>query len=164
VYTLARQQTVKGTLEQVWSFLSDPRSLPLIVPSSLDFQVVSDSAPQAVTKGELVRYQWRPVEKWKWRTMWILEFTSVEKPYLFIHEQHVGLFDFWRHEHHFQEVEGGVEVTNIVNYGLPFGVFGMMMHSHFREKLDEVFDFRKQKIQQYFGGGNNGEKFLLIEH
>jgi ligand-binding SRPBCC domain-containing protein len=55
----------------------------------------------------------------------------------------------WHHEHHFKEVEEGIEMTDIVSYELPFGILGRMMHPLLvRKKLDEIFDYRFKAVEE----------------
>ena len=37
-------------------------------------------------------------------------------------------------KHHFKKIEGGVEMTDIVNYVLPFGILGNLANSLFVKK------------------------------
>lgn len=36
-----------------------------------------------------------------------------------VDEQRLGPYKFWRHEHYFKAIKGGVEITDIVHYYLP---------------------------------------------
>jgi ligand-binding SRPBCC domain-containing protein len=65
-----------------------------------------------------------------------------------VDEQRIGPYKIWHHEHHFKEVEGGVEMTDIVSYALPFGILGRMMHPIIvKKKLEEIFDFRFKAVE-----------------
>ena len=79
---------------------------------------------------------------------WVTEIKTVKDLELFVDEQRVGPYKIWHHEHHFKEVEGGVEMTDIVSYMLPMGILGRMMHPIIvKKKLEEIFDFRFKAVE-----------------
>jgi len=52
---------------------------------------------------------------------WITEITHVEAPHRFIDEQRFSSYRFWHHQYWFREINGGVEMQDIVHYLIPFG-------------------------------------------
>ncbi len=80
------------------------------------------------------------------------EITHVEKGQYFVDEQRFGPYSLWHHQHHFTEIPGGVEMTDIVHYKIPFWIFGDMANSLFiHQKLKSIFDFRYRKAEELFG-------------
>lgn len=58
---------------------------------------------------------------------------------------------FWHHKHFFEEHEQGVLMTDIVDYGLPFGPLGEIARLLFVERqLKGIFDYRFIKLKQLF--------------
>ena len=55
---------------------------------------------------------------------WMTEITHVERHKFFVDEQRKGPYQLWHHQHHFKTVEGGVEMTDLVHYRLPFSFLG----------------------------------------
>ena len=79
---------------------------------------------------------------------WVTEIKTVKDLEFFVDEQRIGPYKIWHHEHHFKEVEGGVEMTDIVSYELPMGFLGRMMHPIIvKKKLEEIFDFRFKAVE-----------------
>ncbi|MDZ7344530.1 MAG: SRPBCC family protein, partial [candidate division KSB1 bacterium] len=114
----------------------------------LDFRMTS-VVPDKIYAGLIVTYRIRPL--WRISRQWITEITHVREPHFFVDEQRVGPYRFWHHQHWFREIEGGVEMEDIVHYMLPFGAFGSIIHAlSIRRKLKEIFDFRKQTLEQIF--------------
>ena len=62
------------------------------------------------------------------RTRWVTEITDVEEPEYFIDQQRSGPYTLWRHKHHFKETTGGIEMTDEVEYAMPFGWLGRLTH------------------------------------
>ncbi len=83
---------------------------------------------------------------------WMTEITQVKDLEYFIDEQRFGPYKFWHHQHHFKEIPGGVEMNDILTYGLPIGIFGKVAnHLFVAHKLKQIFDYRKEKIVELFG-------------
>jgi len=100
--------------------------------------------------GMIVTYSIRPLLGIPVR--WVTEITHVQEPNLFVDEQRFGPYRFWHHQHHFREVDGGIEVEDLVHYGLPFGGIGRFLGgSHVRRQLAGIFSFRKTFLEGMFG-------------
>jgi ligand-binding SRPBCC domain-containing protein len=57
----------------------------------------------------------------------------------------------WHHQHHFREVESGVEMTDIVHYKLPLGFLGDIAQVLFvKQQLKGIFDYRHQAVEKMF--------------
>lgn len=67
-------------------------------------------------------------------------------------EQRVGPYKLWHHQHHLKEIEGGVLMTDIVNYQPPFGIIGDISNKLIiNNKLNDIFSYRKKKVEEMFG-------------
>lgn len=100
--------------------------------------------------GTIITYKVSPI--WGIQLDWMTEITQVEHEKYFIDEQRFGPYKFWHHQHHFKAIEGGTEMTDILTYGLPMGIFGRIANRIFvADKLQQIFEFRKQKVMELFG-------------
>jgi len=76
---------------------------------------------------------------------------AVDRQY-FIDEQRVGPYSLWHHQHHFREIAGGVEMTDIVHYRLPLGFLGDIAHAIFvKQQLQHIFSYRTERVEAIFG-------------
>jgi len=136
-------------LEKAWEFFSDPRNLERITPPSLGIEITSD-LPARMHPGMIVVYRVRPFAGVPVR--WVTEITHVREPVLFVDEQRFGPYRFWQHQHHFREIDGGVEVTDRVHYALPLGFAGWLLGGAVvRRRMAEIFAFRKRFLEAAFG-------------
>ena len=87
IHTLEQTQTVPGTLQDCWSFFSDPRNLTRITPPELGFEVLSDLPPR-MHPGLMIQYRVRPL--FGVPLTWLTEITQVDEPHSFVDEQRVG--------------------------------------------------------------------------
>ena len=101
----------------------------------MNFRQVSSFSGDRIYPGQLIEYQLRPLPFMN--TYWLTEITQVEEGHYFVDEQRRGPYSFWHHQHHFRKVEGGVEVTDLVHYSIPFGIFGRLANALLvRRKLE----------------------------
>lgn len=148
LYTLTRKQTLPVDMEKAWKFFGDPAKLEEITPPWLGFKVKTQLPPETYA-GMIIRYTITPFAGLP--VQWITEITHAEKPYFFVDEQRFGPYKFWHHQHIFKETSEGTEMTDIVDYILPFGSLGRIAHAFYvRKKLEQIFDFRRKTLETIF--------------
>ncbi len=70
---------------------------------------------------------------------------------MFVDEQRFGPYAMWHHEHHFEETNGKVLMTDIVSYKLPMGFLGKILAGKIiRKRIYSIFNYRYQVIEQVF--------------
>jgi ligand-binding SRPBCC domain-containing protein len=149
VYRLEHTQVIAIDLETAWEFFSNPRNLEQITPPQLNFHIQT-SVPERVYTGLIIGYRVRlppgvPVTWWT-------EIKHVDPPHRFVDEQRAGPYRLWYHEHRFHAVEGGVEMTDIVHYALPFGLAGRLVHALVvGRQVRGIFAHRACVLAQRFG-------------
>lgn len=150
-YQVNFKQQLPISLSQAWEFFSSPLNLAEITPDDMAFIVTSKlDSNSKMYPGMIITYKVSPLFGIKLN--WMTEITQVEEGKYFIDEQRFGPFKFWHHQHHFKAIDGGVEMTDILTYGLPFGLLGKLAHGLMvRNKIKEIFAFREQKVKELFG-------------
>lgn len=149
MHQLKRTIKLPVNIQEAWDFFSDPANLKKITPEYMGFDITS--APQdEMYEGMIITYRVSPV--FNIPMSWMTEITHIRKPHYFVDEQRHGPYSIWHHQHHFKEVDGGTEITDIVDYKLPLGILGNIAHSLLvNKKLNEIFDHREQKLREIFG-------------
>ncbi|MCX8112780.1 MAG: SRPBCC family protein [Bacteroidia bacterium] len=155
MYRLIQKQLIPAPIEEVWPFFSRPENLKLITPPYMGFDILSE-VPSVMEAGVIIEYIVRPLFGLPMR--WVTEITHLygprqgEPPYFFVDEQRFGPYAFWHHRHEFHPVETGVLMTDQVHYKLPAGLIGRLVHPILiRPRLEEIFSYRRQKIEDIFG-------------
>jgi ligand-binding SRPBCC domain-containing protein len=150
VYSFKTVQHIPVTPEAAWTFFSDPANLTRITPGGMGFKVISSFQGNRIYAGQVIEYKVSPL--WGIPLYWMTEITHADEGKYFVDEQRFGPYSFWHHQHHFKIIEGGVEMTDIVHYKIPFWFLGGIMHAlYVKKKLKGIFDYRYKKIEELFG-------------
>jgi ligand-binding SRPBCC domain-containing protein len=150
-YPLRFETLLPTTIDNAWDFFTSPLNLAKITPPEMNFIVTSDFKPtDKVYAGMIITYKVSPLFGIKLN--WMTEITQVKENQYFIDEQRFGPFALWHHQHHFKEVKGGVLMTDILNYAIPYGFIGRMANSLIVAKqVNEIFAYREKVIGEMFG-------------
>ena len=63
-----------------------------------------------------------------------------------------GPYALWHHKHFVKEIEGGVLLEDIIDYKVPLGILGQIVHPFLvQPKLEEIFKYRQEKLTELFG-------------
>jgi len=150
VETLKSVQQLPISMEEAWAFFATPKNLEKITPPDMTFKILSDLGDGEMYPGMFIKYYVSPFLGIK--LFWTTEITHVETQRFFVDEQRVGPFKIWHHQHHFKPIEGGVEMTDIVDYAVPFGIVGSIAKALFVNKqVKNIFTFRHQTLENLFG-------------
>ena len=148
MYQIKKKQFVKTDLDTCWDFFSSPKNLKVITPDYMGFHVKTD-VPDKMYEGLMIEYKVTPLLNIPMN--WITEIKYVHDKKFFVDEQRKGPYAMWHHEHHFEEVDAGVMMTDIVSYRVPLGILGKLAHPIVvKGKLEEIFDYRFQKVEELF--------------
>ncbi len=150
VHSLKTVQRIPGDFTLVWAFFSNPANLAAITPAHLRFNVISKHHGNTMYAGQIIEYSVSPL--FGIPLYWMTEITHVRDQQYFIDEQRFGPYSLWHHQHHFKLIDGGVEMTDIVHYKIPFWLLGDAANALFiRKQLQAIFLYRYQKTVQAFG-------------
>lgn len=146
-YILDRSQLVPRPLDEVFGFFADAGNLERLTPPWLSFHILTPR-PIAMGVGTLIDYRIRvkgiPM-RWRSRiTLW-------DPPHAFADEQIKGPYSMWYHEHRFEAVDGGTRCTDRVEYALPLGPLGRLMHRLMvKRDVEKIFEFRRCELERIF--------------
>ncbi|AXY76379.1 hypothetical protein D3H65_21320 [Paraflavitalea soli] len=150
VHSFKAVQCIPVSLQEAWAFFSSPVNLQAITPPDVHFRVTSTLHGESIYPGQIIEYKIKPLWGIEW--YWMTEITHVEPGRYFADEQRYGPYSLWHHQHHFKEVPGGVEMTDIVHYKIPGRWLGDLVAGRLVEKkLQQIFAFRFKTIEGLFG-------------
>jgi ligand-binding SRPBCC domain-containing protein len=150
VYSIKTVQKIPISLDQAWEFFSRPDNLKDITPANLGFNIISKHHGEKMYPGQIIEYTVKPILGLP--LYWMTEITHVEDKKYFVDEQRFGPYSLWHHQHHFKEIAGGVEMTDIVHYKLPLWFLGDIAWLLLvKTQLKQIFDHRFVAVEQRFG-------------
>jgi ligand-binding SRPBCC domain-containing protein len=149
IYTLTSEQVLPLSLEKAWEFFTLPTNLDRITPKEMEFRI-TNNPPNKTYKGQIITYKIGALPFIK--SNWITEITHLEEQKFFVDEQRFGPYAMWHHEHHFKAVsENEVLMTDIVNFKLPFGIFGDLVAGNYvKNKVKFIFESRYKILEKTF--------------
>lgn len=149
MHTIKRISKLPISVEQAWNFFSSPKNLKEITPKYMGFDITRE-LPEKMYPGMIITYKVKPLLGIPLN--WMTEITYIDEQNFFVDEQRVGPYKIWHHQHHFKAIDGGVEMTDIVDYVLPLGLIGRIMEPIIvRGKLKQIFDYREKRVEELFG-------------
>lgn len=157
VYELRRSQWVPKPRERLFPFFARAENLALITPPSLAFEVLTPT-PVPMAAGQHIDYTIRLLGlRVRWRTL----ISAYDPPHGFVDEQLRGPYAFWHHAHHFEPVEGGTLIRDVVRYALPRvlpGPLRVAVHDlYVRPYLEAIFDYRRGIFTTLFAAPDGPE-------
>lgn len=148
LYTIKDSIEVPISLKEAWDFFSNAENLELITPPSLAIKITCESKSK-IHAGQIISYQVSPFLGIP--LLWVTEITHLSEGHFFIDEQRVGPYRMWHHRHSFKETENGTLIEDVVDYVLPLGYLGDLIHFLFvKKQVTNIFSYRKLALQKRF--------------
>ncbi len=153
LFHLYARQVLPISMEEAWEFLSNPANLSVITPPHMGFKILSGS-DRPMFAGQIIQYIVSPFKGIN--THWVTEITHVKEGEYFVDEQRFGPYSLWHHKHFIKPHPQGVDMEDLIDYKLPFGFLGRLMHPILvKGQLKKIFEFREQKLTELFGRVSN---------
>ena len=115
----------------------------------MNFRILS-GADRSIFAGQIIQYKVTPMLGIS--TKWVTEITHVKDKEYFVDEQRFGPYALWHHKHFIKKIDGGVEMEDIIDYKIPFGIIGQIAHPIIvKNKLKQIFKYRENKLKELFG-------------
>jgi ligand-binding SRPBCC domain-containing protein len=150
VYSFKTIQKIPVSIDKAWQFFSDAANLEAITPPDVKFRIISTFHGNEIYPGQIIEYKLSPFLGITF--YWMTEITHVKDKQFFIDEQRYGPYSLWHHQHHFNIIDGGVEMVDIVHYKLPLWWLGDIANTLFiRRQLRTIFNYRFVKIEELMG-------------
>lgn len=149
IYTLECELLSPRTLQETFSVFEDPYNLAKITPPELGFKVLTREKV-VMRKGAEIDYRiyWNGLPM-HWRTL----ITEYQPPFFFEDVEVKGPYSLWKHRHTFEECLEGTKVGDRVDYVLPLGPIGRLVHHlSVGKQLMRTFEYRQEKLAGLLGG------------
>lgn len=161
LYQLHSKQQLPISPEVAWDFLSNPANLKIITPDHMGFHILSGS-DRSMFPGQIIQYKVSPFPGYT--TKWVTEITHVKEGEYFVDEQRFGPYALWHHKHFIKSVGRGVEMEDIIDLKIPFGILGQLAYPILvKKQLKQIFAYREKKLTELFGTIEGASTFLELK-
>jgi ligand-binding SRPBCC domain-containing protein len=149
LYQIRKSQQLSCNIETAWNFFSSPENLTFITPGDMRFVMHTQTGKDSIYEGMEIEYSVSPL--FHIPVHWKTKITHVTFQKHFVDVQEKGPFRQWHHQHEFIENEYGVLMKDTVNYQLPLGFLGRIVHRFFvKRRLEYIFNYRYKIVNQLF--------------
>lgn len=142
-----REMQVPQSLERTFEFFSQPENLARITPPWMHFRMTTPP-PVVMRKGATLAYTLRVKGV---SLHWLTDIEEWNPPFEFVDIQARGPYKLWRHTHRFTQLDGSTSISDTVEYELPFGILGQIVHPLVARDLDRIFNYRTQQVRLLLG-------------
>ncbi|MEM6376705.1 MAG: SRPBCC family protein [Bacteroidota bacterium] len=140
---------VPQPLEVVWDFFSRPENLMKITPEGVFKSIQTDLEGVEMYEGMIIQYTIAPILNIPMN--WVTEITKIKDKSYFIDEQRFGPYAFWHHQHHFEAVEGGTQMRDILHYKVPLPIIGDIADAILVDgQVEKIFAYRTEVVNKVF--------------
>lgn len=130
---------VNSDIDTVWKFYTNIRHLEIITPKIMGLEIIK-SQNDVLQQGTEVWLKAKLLTKSKWHSR-----ITYLKQYEYIDEMISGRFKLWQHLHIFNKLgDRKTEVTDQVNFELPYGFIGKLFENYVLSKLENIFAYREK--------------------
>jgi hypothetical protein len=148
VHVLEHSQIVPRPRREAFAFFSEARNLEAITPAFLHFEILPP-VPRPLRPGSLIDYR---LSLFGLPFRWHTRIEAFEPERRFVDIQLRGPYRLWRHAHAFEDVPGGTRIRDRVEYQLPLGPLGEVVHRLLvRRTLERIFDHRRERVAAILG-------------
>ena len=149
IFKIHTKQKLPISVDEAWDFLSSPKNLKKITPKEMNFNII-DCDFNKIYPGQIIIYIVTPILKIPLK--WVTEITHVVDKKYFVDEQRFGPYTLWHHKHFIREIDGGIEMEDVIHYKIPLGPIGVLANYLFvQKKLGSIFVYRRKKLIELFG-------------
>ncbi len=148
-YQYYREQKLKATREELWSFISNPANLSKITPPEMGFKITTPHLSDNMYEGQIITYKVTPL--FGISVEWVTEITHVVDFDYFVDEQRAGPYNIWHHEHRLVQDGDHIIMQDLITYKPPFGILGTFANRLIiRNTLNRIFNFREKTLNSIF--------------
>jgi uncharacterized protein (TIGR01777 family) len=143
-FALQVKQYIPKQIAEIWPFFSSETNLEKLTPTWLGFHVVGKNSAE-IEEGTKISYKLNvhgiPLA---WESQ-IIEWKSEQE---FVDRQCKGPFKIWHHRHLFKKLAHGVQITDFIQFRLPFFPFSLPASEFILKDLKKIFSYRKIAVRK----------------
>jgi len=140
--TITQTSTINCTLEELFDFHLDSNNITKITPADTKVQLLNDDS-QAY-EGKIVKIK---TTKFFIPTYWEVKIEHLQRPNILVDVALKSPFKYWKHQHIFTQKDNRCELKDIIEYKMPFGIFGKLLDHFIELDIKNMFQYRHKKTK-----------------
>ena len=138
-----KKSFINCSIEQLFDFHLNTQNLAEITPKDIKLDLLTHNfTPTQSNTLEIIS------TKYFIPTYWKIEILKLERPYILIDKALKSPFKSWIHQHKFEQIDGKTQLTDIIDFEMPFGFLGKFLEPFILRDLKKMFDFRHEKTKK----------------
>ncbi len=143
-HTLIFETTIACNVQTLFEFHADTKNLPLITPKDTHVEILKLETPLKQGNEAVLR-----IKKGWLSFVWELTFEKVVYPHLIVDMATHSPFKFFRHEHHFIEVDETHSILrDEVTFSLPLEPLSILAVWFVKKDMQKMFVYRHEKTKE----------------
>ena len=151
--TIIKTTYINCTLEELFNFHMDTKNIKRITPPNVKIEILDDDTK--TYEGKVVNIK---TIKFFIPMHWKVMIDKIESPKIIIDRAAKSPFKFWRHQHIFTQKGSVSELKDIIEYELPFGIFGKLVAPLIEYDIKKMFDYRHKQTKAFLEPKKNDKK------
>ena len=147
---IIKTSLIDCTLEELFDFHLDSQNITKITPSNTKVQLLSEDTP--AFEGKIVKLKtirmFIPI-------IWEVRIEKLEKPNILVDLAIKSPFKYWKHQHLFTQKGNECELQDIIEFELPFGIFGKIIEPLLTFDIKKMFEYRHKKTKEILENKKN---------
>lgn len=141
--TITKTTLINCTQEELFDFHLDSNNITKITPKDTKVELLNDDT--TTFEGKIVKIK---TTKLFIPTYWEVKIEKLQKPNILVDVALKSPFKYWKHQHIFTQKGDMCELKDIIEYQLPFGIFGKIVMPLITLDIKNMFNYRHKKTKQ----------------
>ena len=133
---------INCSLEEMFDFHLDSNNITKITPQNIKVELLGQDTQ--THEGKIVKIK---ITKFFIPIYWEVKIEKLQKPDALVDIAIKSPFKFWKHQHLFSKQGDLCELKDIIEFELPFGVFGKIFEPLIELDIQSMFEYRHQKTK-----------------
>lgn len=140
---IVKTTNINTTVDKLFDFHTDSNNITKITPNSVEVEILNSDTQ--TYEGKVVKLK---TTKFFIPTYWEVKIEKLQFPDILVDVAIKSPFKYWKHQHIFTKTKNGCELKDIIEYELPFGIFGKIVEPFIEYDIRNMFEYRHTKTKE----------------
>ncbi len=141
--TIEKTTLINCSQEMLFQFHMDSNNITKITPPNIVVTLLNNDTE--TFEGKIVKIK---TTKFFIPTYWEVKIEKLDKPNILVDVAIKSPFKFWKHQHIFTQKGSMCELKDIIEYEMPFGIFGKIVEPLITLDIKNMFQYRHEETKR----------------